>query len=144
MSDIEQRLHSVVGGMAGNESLAASLDEDAAGELLSWGSAIAKRIVDETDGMDDDTAEEHMSPRLRALRLMMRMIGRWAGEADSLDVESRLALWNRASEQIPVLFGETLTFPSMDEALAHIPADASARQMIAWLRTFIDEKGTEG
>ena len=144
MSDIEQRLHSVVGGMAGNESLAASLDEDAAGELLSWGSAIAKRIVDETDGMDDDTAEEHMSPRLRALRLMMRMIGRWAGEAESLDAESRLALWNRASEQIPVLFGETITFPPMDEALAHIPADASARQMIAWLRTFIDEKGIEG
>jgi len=144
MSDIEQRLHSVLGGMAGNESLAASLDEDAASELLSWGSSIAERIVNETGGMDDDAAEEHMGPRLRALKLMMRMIGRWAGEAATLDAESRLMLWNRASEQIPVLFGETITFPSMDEALAQIPADATAQQIIAWLRNFIDEKGIEG
>lgn len=129
-----------MGSMAGNESLAASLGEEAASELLSWGETIAKRIVDKTDGMDDDTAEEYMSPRLRALKSMMRLIGRWAGEADSLDADSRLTLWNRASEQVGVLFGEAFTLPSMDDALAQIPADANAQQAIVWFKNFIDEK----
>ena len=86
MSELEKRFHQVIGSMAGNESLAASLDEDAAGELLSWGQATAKNIVNETEGLDDNTAEEHMAPRLRALRLLMRAVGRWTGEANTLDV----------------------------------------------------------
>jgi hypothetical protein len=72
MSELEKRFHRVVGSMIGNESLAVSLDDDAAGELLSWGKAAARRIVDETAGMDDVEAEERMMPRLRALRVMMR------------------------------------------------------------------------
>lgn len=144
MSELEKRFHRVMGSMIGNESLAASLDDDAAGELLSWGKSAAKRIVDETDGMDDDTAEEQMAPRLRALRLMMRAVGRWVGEADSLDVDSRLALWNRVGEQARVLFGESFVLPSMDETLAQLPVDANAAQVIAWLKTFIEEKGIKG
>lgn len=133
-----------MGSMIGNESLAASLDDDAASELLSWGTATAKRIVDETDGMDDDAAEEQMAPRLRALRLMMRAIGRWVGEAGSLDDVSRLVLWNRVRDQARALFGESSIFPSMDETVAQLPADASSQQVILWLKTFIEEKGNKG
>ena len=144
MSELEKRFHRVMGSMIGNESLAASLDDDAAGELLSWGKAAAKRIVDETDGMEDDAAEERMAPRLRALRLMMRAVGRWVGEAGSLDVDSRQALWNRVGDQARVLFGESFILPSMDETLMQLPADVSAGQVIAWLKTFIEEKGNKG
>lgn len=140
MSELEKRFHRVMGSMIGNESLAASLDDDAAGELLSWGKTAAKRIVDETDGMDDDAAEERMAPRLRALRVMMRAVGRWVGEAGSLDTESRLALWNRVGEQARVLFGDSFVLPSMDETLAQLPADANAGQVIVWLIAFIEEK----
>ena len=66
MSELEDRLHRVMGSMVGNESLVASLDEDAAGELLSWGKSAAKRIVDETDGMSDDIADEQMAQIGRA------------------------------------------------------------------------------
>ena len=144
MSDLEDRLHRVMGSMVGNESLAASLDDDAASELISWGQSAAKRIVDETDGMDDDLAEEQMAPRLRALRLLMRAVSRWVGEAQSLDEESRLALWERAGNQAKILFGDSFDLPSMDEVITKMPSDADAAQVIAWLKTFIEEKGIKG
>lgn len=94
--------------------------------------------------MDDETAEEQMAPRLRALRLMMRAVGRWVGEAGSLDGEARLALWNRVGDQAQVLFGDTFVLPSMDDTLAQLPVGATASQVIAWLKTFIEEKGIKG
>lgn len=144
MSELEERLHRVMGNMAGNESLAESLDESAAGELFSWGQSTAKNIVDETDGLDDDAAEQHMAPRLRSLRLMMRAVGRWTGEAGSLDAESRLALWNRIDEQAHVLFGESFMLPSMDEVLAQLPVDANAQQIVMWLKTLFDDRKPKG
>lgn len=144
MSELERRLHRVMGSMIGNESLAASLDNDGAGELLLWEETAAKRIVYETDGMDDETAEERMSPRLRALRLMMRAVGRWVGEAGSLDDESRMALWNRVGEQARILFGDAFILPPMNEIVAQLPTDASAGQVVAWLKVFIEEKRTKG
>lgn len=144
MEILEKRLHRVIANLNGNEALAASLDDDAASELLSWGETSARRIVEQTDGMDDDAAEEHMVPKLRALRLMMRAIGRWVGEAQSLDHESHLALWNRVGEQAKVLFGESFSLPSMDETLALLPSNASTGQTVAWLKNFIEDKGTKG
>lgn len=144
VSELENRFHRVMGSMVGNESLAASLNEDAANVLLSWGETAARRIVDETEGMDDETAEEQMAPRLRALRLMLRAVGRWAGEADSLDDESRLALWKRAGDQARVLYGESFSLPSMEETLAQLPGNANAVQVVAWLKNFIEEKESRG
>ena len=144
MSELEKRFHRVMGSMIGNESLAASLDEDAAGELLSWGKVAAKRIVDETDGMNDEAAEERMAPRLRALRLMMRAVGRWVGETKSLDEESRLALWKWVENQARVLFGESFILPSMDEVLSQLPADANAVHMVAWVKNLIEDNGIKG
>jgi hypothetical protein len=137
MTDLEKRFHSVMGNMIANESLAASLDENAAGDLFAWTETVAKSIVSQTDGLDDSAAEEYIATRLRALRLMMRAIGRWVGEAKTLDAESRLALWTRVGDQTNVLFGESFTLPSMGDALARMPAGLDARQVIAWLKTFI-------
>jgi len=144
MSELEKRFHRVLESMIGNESLGASLDEDAASELLSWGKTAAKRIVDETDGMDDDIAEEQIAPRMRALRLMMRAVGRWVGEAKSLDEESRLALWKRMEDQARVLFGESFVLPSMDDVLAQLPEGANAVQVVAWVKNLIEENGIKG
>lgn len=143
MDELEKRFHQAMGSMIGNESLAASLDEDAAGELFSWGESAARRIVNETEGMDDDSAEGHIAPRLRALRLMLRAVARWAGEAD-LDVEARRALWRRVGEQARALFGESFALPSMEEALARLPAQANARQIVAWLKNFMEENRIKG
>ena len=144
MSDPEKRLNRVISGMSGNESMAASLEDDAAGELLAWGHSIAKHIVEETSGMDDETAEEKMAPRLRALRLMLRSIARWAGEAETLDDEARRSLWDRAGEQARILFGESFVFPSMEEVIEQQPDGADALQTITWLKTYIEEKNALG
>ena len=144
MNKLEKRFHRVMGGMIGNESLAASLDDDAASELFSWGQATAKTIVDETDGLDDSAAEEHMAPRLRALRLMMRAIGRWTGEANNLDARSRSMLWARVAEQARVVFGDTFVLPAMDEVLAQLPSGASAGQVVMWLKTLFEERKPKG
>jgi hypothetical protein len=138
MSDLEKRLHTVMGTMIGNESLAMSLDEDAAGELFSWGETAVKAIVDQTDGLDDVAADEYITPRLRALRLMMRAMGRWVGEAKTLDAETKLALWNRIGEQARALFGDSYAMPLMDDAIQMLPLDASTQQMVIWLKNFID------
>ena len=144
MNELEKRFHQVMGGMSGNESLAASLDEGAAGELFSWGQTLAKNIVDETDGLDDGAAEEYMSPRLRALRLLLRAAARCTGEANTLDAGSRLALWERVGEQARVLFGEAFVLPAMDEALGQIPSNANAGQVVVWLKTLVEDRKPKG
>ena len=144
MSELEERFHRVMGGMIGNESLVSSLDDDAARELFSWGESAARRIVDETDGMDDDTAEQHMAPRLRAIRSMMRSLSRWIGEAESLDTSSREALWNRVGEQAGILFDDAIIIPSMQDVLLQLPANANALQVVAWFKELIEEKKNKG
>jgi hypothetical protein len=134
MTDLQKRFQRVLGSMIGNESLFESLDENAAGELFSWGENTAKRIVDETDGMDDDAAELLLAPRLRALRMTLRAISRWVGEANTLDAESRSALWARVGEQARIVFGESFVLPSMEDVLEQLPPDADAGQVIGWLK----------
>ncbi|MBK9926814.1 MAG: hypothetical protein IPP66_16200 [Anaerolineales bacterium] len=130
--------------MIGNESLVMSLDEDAAGELFSWGEAAVKTIVDQTDALDDPAADEYITPRLRALRLMMRAMGRWVGETKTLDTETKHALWNRIGEQARALFGDAFVMPSMEDATQTLSQDANAQQMIIWLKNFIDEITPKG
>lgn len=143
MTDLEKRLHEAMGSMIGNESLVASLDDDAAGELFSWGESAARRIVAETAGMDDEAAEAYLAPRLLALRSIMRALARWAGEAQSLDEESRWALWERAGEQARVLFGDAFALPPMEEMLAGLPADVNVYQVVRQLIILIEELGAE-
>ena len=144
MTDLEKRLHQAMGSMIGNESLAASLDEDAAGDLFSWGEATAKWLVEGTDGMDDAAAEEYLAPRLLILRLMMRAIGRLAGELESLDAEARLALWDRLGSQARELFGESYILAPMDEIIAELPPNAAAQEIVMWLTTLFDEPKRKG
>ena len=144
MTDLEKRLHQAMGSMIGNESLAASLDEDAAGDLFSWGGATAKRLVEGTDGMDDAAAEEYLAPRLLALRLMMRAIGRLAGELESLDAEARLALWGRLGGQARELFGDSYILPPMDEIVAQLPPNAAAQEIVMRLTTLFGEPKRKG
>lgn len=144
MSTLEQRFQSVMGGMIGNESFAESLEEKAAGDWMAWGQIVARRIVDGTDGLDDAAAEEYMAPRLRALRLIMRALGRWVGEAKTLDSESRLALWNRVGDPARVVFGESFVLPAMEKVLAQLPTGATAQQVVARLVALFDPQGLKG
>lgn len=143
MSNLDERYQRVMINMAGNEALAEALDENAASELFSWGEKAVKSIVDQTDGLDDAAAEELMAPRMRALRLMMRAVSRWVGERNELDAESTLFFWNRIGEQARTVFGESVVLPPMEEAVMQMPAGANAQQVVAWLKNYIDERGSQ-
>jgi len=125
--------------MTGNESLAASLDSDAASELLSLGESVAKRIVNETEEMDDTAADEHIQPRLRALRIMLRAVGRWVGETNALSTEDQLALWKRAADQASIIFGKNFVMPNMGDAVAQISSEFTNQQVIQWLKKQIEQ-----
>jgi hypothetical protein len=144
MADLETRYNRVMVNMAGNESLAGLMDEEASKEMLQWVHEIVHGIVDETAGVEDETAaDEMMAPRLKALRLMTRAIGRWVGETKSLDEGSRLVLWNRAGEQGKILFGDSFSLPGMNDIVAQLPSDAGQLEMVTMLKNSITEGNKE-
>ncbi|NWG33612.1 MAG: hypothetical protein HXY42_04155 [Chloroflexi bacterium] len=144
MSELDKRFHRIMGGLIGNETFGASLEEEAANQLLAWGESETKKIVQQTIGMDEETAEAYLAPRLRALRLMLRAFGRWVGETNILDDDARLTLWNLAEEQAKVLFGESFSLPRMEEATAQLQSGERADKTIAWLKRFIEENRFRG
>ena len=135
MIDIEQRLRRTFSSMAGNESLADGIDEAAAADMLKWGEVIAEHFVRKTSEMEDETADEFLSPYLRALRKMMRAIGSWVVEKDQA---VRLDWWTRIEQNGKILYGADFGLPAMESTQAQFAPDASAQQIITGLRTLFD------
>ena len=124
----------------GNEALGEALDESAANELLSLGLKGAAGIASSTEGMDDEAAELSMADRLKALRKLMRHLGRLLGEAKDLDAEGRRWLWESVQKQASLLYGEGLSFPSLDDVMGRLSQGESPGRIIASLRDMF-EKG---
>ena len=137
---INKRIQKVQETMLGNEALGESLDEPAAKELMSWGLKGAAGIVSSTEGMDDETAELSMADRLKALRKLMRHLGRLLGEAKDLDQEGRLWLWNSVQTHARQLYGEGLQFPALEDVMGRLSQGESPRQIIASLRELFEKQ----
>ncbi len=127
----------------GNEALAGALDEEGAGELLSWGLKSAEGIASATDGMDDETAELSMAERLKALRKLMRYLSRLLGEGQDMDAEGRLWLWNGVQKYARALYGEQLEFPELEDVLGRLTQGESPGQIIASLRDLFEKQSSE-
>jgi len=139
---VDKRARRLQEDMLGNEALGGgSLDESGASELLSWGLKSAEGIAATTQGMDDESAELSMAERLKALRKLMRHLGRLLGEGVSLDAEGRLWLWNSVQEHARLLYGKGLQFPSLDDVMGRLTQGESPAQIIASLReTFENQR----
>ena len=139
---VDKRARRLQEDMLGNEALGGgSLDESGASELLSWGLKSAESIAATTQGMDDESAELSMAERLKALRKLMRHLGRLLGEGVSLDAEGRLWLWNSVQEHARLLYGKGLQFPSLDDVMGRLTQGESPAQIIASLReTFENQR----
>jgi hypothetical protein len=135
---VSDRVHRVQEDLMGNEALNEALEESAASELLSWGLKSAEEIASTTEGMDAEAAELSMADRLKALRKLMRHLGRLLGEARDLDTDGRLWLWESVQEQARVLYGEGLSFPPLDEIMGRLSQGESAGQIIASLREMFE------
>jgi hypothetical protein len=140
---ISQRIRRIQEDIMGNEALGETLDESAASELLSLGLKGAAGIASATEGMDDETAELSMADRLKALRKLMRHLGRLLAEARDLDAEGRLWLWDSVQKQASLLYGEGLKFPSLDDVMGRLSQGESPGRIIASLRDMFEKQNKE-
>jgi hypothetical protein len=137
---ISKRIRRVQEQIMGNEALGEALDETAASELLSLGLKGAAGIASSTNGMDEETAELSMADRLKALRKLLRHLGRLLGEAKDLDAEGRLWLWESVQKQASLLYGEGLKFPPLDEIMGRLSQGEAPGRIIASLRDLFEEQ----
>lgn len=135
-----QRVRRLQETVIGNEALGESLDESAANELLSFGMQSVEGIAATTEDMDDETAELSIAERLKALRKLMKHLGRLLGEAQTLDAEGRAWLWNSVQTQTRALYGEGLDLPSLDDVMGRLDRGEAPGQIIAALRNLFESK----
>ena len=147
MIDMEKRLRRTFSSLAGNESLADGVDEDAAADMLKWGEVLAEQFVRKTSEMEDEMAEEFLAPYLRALRMMLRAIGQWV-TGKYADSSSRIQLRDKLLENFRVILGDNGRSPSpeqLDELLNQ--ADDKSQtpaQLISKLRAMLEEYSDGG
>ena len=138
---VDKRIERVQEEIMGNEALGGgALDEAGASELLSFGLKSAEGIVSATEGMDDESAEFSMADRLKALRKLMRHLGRLLGEGLYMDAEGQLWLWESVQKHARTLYGEGIQFPSLDDVMDRLSQGEPPGQIIASLRDMFDNK----
>jgi len=140
---LSERVRRVQENILGNEALGGSLDESAANEMLSWGLKSAAGIASSTEGMDDETAALSMADRLKALRKLMRHLGRLLGEGLDMDAEGRQWLWDSVKKHARLLYGESIQFPNLEEVMGRLSGGESPGQIIANLRHFFEAQNTD-
>lgn len=140
---IDKRIRRVQENLVGNEALGESLDESAASELLSLGLKGAAGIASSTEGLDEEAAELTIADRLKALRKLMRHLGRLLGEAKDLDAEGRAWLWESVKKQASLLYGEGLDFPSLEDVMGRLSSGEPPGRIIASLRAIFEKQNND-
>jgi hypothetical protein len=137
---VSERVRRVQEEIMGNEALGEALDESAASEMLSWGLKSAEGIASSTEGLDDEAAELSMADRLKALRKLMRHLGRLLSEGRDMDAEGRLWLWDSVQTNARMLYGEGLQFPNLEDVMGQLSQGESPAQIIANLRNMFEAR----
>ena len=134
----------VIEELSGNEALLQMLDTNAASEMLNWGIAIAKTMIDKARDRDGFELELATLPRLKALRQVMRSIGNWAA-GKYADPESRVELREKLLGHFRTIFGERRELPSarqMDELLSKVDDKShTPKQLILKLQDLLEQRG---
>lgn len=139
---VRDRVRRVQENIVGNEALGGSLDEAAASEMLSWSLKSAEGIASSTEGMDDEAAELSMADRLKALRKLMRHLGRLLGEGLDMEPEGKQWLWDSVQKHARMLYGESLQFPNLEEVMGRLSGGEAPGQIIASLRKTFEKQNT--
>jgi len=88
---IKKRLEREIEGLYGNEALTSDLDDSSAKQFLDWAENRIREIVEKTAELDDQSAEEAMYPKLKAVRRMARYInGAGRGQANQEDLIEKI------------------------------------------------------
>ena len=143
IQSVDKRVRRAQEGIMGNEALGGALDEKAASELLNLGLKGAAGIASSTEGMDDEAAELSMADRLKALRKLMRHLGRLLGEGLEMDAEGRMWLWDSVQKHARLLYGEGLQFPNLEDVIGRLSQGEPPGQIIASLRNTFERQNTD-
>jgi len=132
----------VIEEISGNEALLETLDTDAATEMLNWGIATAKSLINRTMEPDDFAAELAILPRLKAIRQSMRSVANWAA-GKYTDSEDRVKLREKLLGNFRMIFGENSRLPSPEkmDALLNQADDKTntPHQLILKLKQLLEE-----
>jgi len=144
MTDINIRIQNAKKEITGNEALLDMLDADAATEMLNWGIGMAASVAQQTESMDDATAELVVEPGLKAARQALRSIGNWAA-GKYVDADDRVQLRDKLLEQFVLIFGDKSKLPPVDlleKLLNEVDAAGNTpHQLILKLKNIIEKTG---
>jgi len=142
MADIEARVQKTIEDITGNESLLEMLDEEAAAEMLEWGTSTVTSLVKQTEGLDDEAAELALDQRLKAVRQFMRSAGNWAA-GKYTDPADRLQLREKLLGHAKVIYAQDSQLPSsekLDAVLNQMNAQpGSQKQSVLNLKELFNE-----
>ena len=142
MADTQERAKKAAAALAGNEALFGMLNEEGASVLLEWGVEISTSVVNKTEGMDDQTADEVLSPKLKAVRTLMRSIGNWAA-GQYAEPESRVGLRDKLLELFRIFESDEAASPeneALDKILNQVDETSDSQaQLILKLKQLIDK-----
>ena len=141
MNIVEDRLQRAAENILGNERLTADLDDAAAEVSLKWGLDWAAAAVSETAAMEAEQAEFYLSPRLKALRRMLRQVNIWMRDRADSPAEKQAERLGKIYQQALLARGypnEVAVPPSFLDQALFLAGDAS--EQIAGLRLLLDEE----
>lgn len=142
MNKVQERANRAAESLLENESLTADLDDESAQALLDWALACAERIAQSTADLDDGEAEEAMSPRLRAVRRMMRLVNAWLASPAERDIDGGEPVLDQIIDQVQAVYGPAFIPPSDDQRQALLgrrtELAAEPQRLIADLRGLLE------
>lgn len=137
--EIERRVRRAAEGLLNNESLADNLETNAASSLMEWVLNLSKRIVMEFGDIEESLAEEASYPRLRALRMLMRLVNRWARDEATMDRTTKSNLLDQMLVQAGIIYGPGFVHPDEARQEAFLEAQTgSPVEFISALRDLLE------
>ncbi len=123
MDILSNRIKRVVESVLENEALVSGLDESAAEVLQEWGIKTATHVAEETDALDEHSADKAMYPQLRASRRLIRAIRVWLLHEKNSAPEERKKLWSKVEKRAKGLYGEKLSLPAASQFSGGTPTE---------------------
>jgi len=141
-ADLDRRAARAAESLLDNEALTGDLDDQAASQLLNWGTAYARHIAHSTAGLNEAEAEVAMEPRLQALQQWMHSVGQWIVSPPGREAESQRAAFATLIEQFATVYGVGFTAPDPERREAFLSQLSATKpgplQFIAALRELLE------
>lgn len=144
MDKITQRKKEAVESILENESLTEDLDDQAAQLLINWGITCAEKSVLSSQMLDNETAEEMLTIKLRAVRRLMRLVNKWGIKLSEKNSQFNFEMFSQILGQAQIVYTDEFKVPDkfVQEAFLEkiIEPDFTMEQFIINLRRVIENQ----